>query len=443
MSLSPTKPPRVSDPEQILRGLHPLAMKGGLLLSLSVTLQYVGQWRLFGFVALASFVRYNANGLLSPVLNRRFGPTVTEWCRLAWNLGTMLVIGLGAGWTLLLWIYVPFIMLWFHGLDGWGRARAIVFLVGMDGVALWSGCDPFQPLAFSIIGALGFLLTEKRAELLQQSLEQIIEQREQLSQAQSQLRQLRDRAVEQEKLSSLGMMAAGVAHEINNPMSFVTSNVNALLKDLKQEPALSESLKEYVEEVLPATLDGIKRVNAIVSDLRHFARGDAEVPAEYHLNAEAQAALRIAQGQLNHVDVEVDLGDTGVVVGRPRQLVQVLVNLLVNAGQATQPGGKVRMSTRREEGGVGVEIRDTGAGMTPETMRNLFQPFFTTKPPGMGMGLGLAVAHGIITGQGGRIEVQSEPGKGSCFTLYLPRVATAAPRDASKSPQGPASAVAA
>ena len=229
MSLSPTKPPRVSDPAQVLRGLHPLAMMGGGILSLAVTLQYVGQWRLFGFVALASFVRYNANGLLSPVLNRRFGPTVTEWCRLAWNVGTLWAIGLVAGWSLLLWNYVPFIMLWLHGQDSWGRVRALVFLVCMNGMALWSGCDPFQPLAFSIIGVLGFMLTEKRAELLQQSLEQIIEQREQLSQAQNQLRQLRDRAVEQEKFSSLGLMAAGVAHEINNPMSFVTSNVYSLL----------------------------------------------------------------------------------------------------------------------------------------------------------------------------------------------------------------------
>ena len=191
-----------------------------------------------------------------------------------------------------------------------------------------------------------------------------------------------------------------------------------------------------MEDVLPATLDGIKRVNAIVSDLRHFARGDAEVPAEYDLNAQAQAALRIAQGQLNHVEVEVDLGDVGVVVGRPRQLVQVLVNLLVNAGQAMQSGGSVRLSTRREEDGVRVEIHDTGVGMAPETLRSLFQPFFTTKAPGTGMGLGLAVAHGIITGQGGRIEVQSELGKGSCFTLYLPRVATHAPLDASKGPEG-------
>jgi signal transduction histidine kinase len=122
-----------------------------------------------------------------------------------------------------------------------------------------------------------------------------------------------------------------------------------------------------------------------------------------------------------------------VVVGRPRQIVQALVNVLVNAGQATEAGGVVRLSTLRRGEGVCVEVRDTGTGMTPETMRNLFQPFFTTRPPGMGTGLGLAVAHGIVTAQGGRIEVESELGKGSCFTLHLPRVALRSSSGPSKS----------
>jgi C4-dicarboxylate-specific signal transduction histidine kinase len=319
-------------------------------------------------------------------------------------------------------------MIWIYGMDGRSRIRAGLLLASMDGGALLSGCDPMMPLAFTLIGVLVFLLTEKRAELLQQSLEHIIQQREQLTQAQGKLRLLHERAFEQEKLSSLGMMAAGVAHEINNPMAFVTSNIHSLYKDLQQPPLPPDLLKEYVEEVLPATLEGIKRVNAIVSDLRQFARGDAEAASEYDLNAEVKAALRIAKGQLNHCQVEVRLGEVGTIVGRPRQIVQVLVNLLANAGQATGSAGTVRLSTYQAGDEVRVEIRDTGTGMTPDTLRNLFQPFFTTKPPGMGLGLGLAVAHGIVTGQGGRIEVESEPGKGSCFTVHLPRVARGAPR---------------
>ncbi|MGZ3458118.1 MAG: sensor histidine kinase [Archangium sp.] len=423
MGASSAKNLQVVDPEQVLQGLHPLMLRGSLLLSAAITLQYLGQWRVMAWVFGANALRILLNVLLSRVLHRRVGPNVMEWTRVAINVSVLAAIGVGAGWTLLLWSYVPFSMFWLYGMNGSGRGRALVYILVMDGAALLSGCNPFEPLAFSVLAVLSFLMTERRAELLQRSLEQIISQREQLARAQGELRLLHARAFEQEKLSSLGMMAAGVAHEINNPMAFVTSNVNLLFKDLQQQPELPEPLKEYVDEVLPATLDGIRRVNAIVSDLRCFARGDPEVYSEYDLDAEVKAALRIAHGQLHHVRVELELGEVGRVVGRAQQLVQVLVNLLANAGQATGPGGVVRLSTRGEGEGVRVEIRDSGTGMTPEVLRKLFQPFFTTKPAGMGTGLGLAVAHSIITGQGGRIEVESGPGQGSCFTLHLPRVA--------------------
>jgi signal transduction histidine kinase len=402
-------------------------LRGSFLISLAMSLQYMGQWRLMAWVFTLQALRILANVFISKVLQRWLSPTAMEWSRLVCNVSGLTATGLFAGWSLLLWIYIPFAMMWLYGVDGRARVRVAAFLAVIDAAALLSGCDPIKPLAFSLIGVLVFLLTEKRAELLQQSLEQIIQQREQLAQTQGRLRLLHERALEQEKFSSLGMMAAGVAHEINNPMAFVTSNIHSLFKDLQHQPVSPELMKEYLEEVLPATLDGIKRVNAIVADLRRFARGDPELHVEYDLAVEARAALRIAQGQLNHCKVEVELGEVGVLVGRPRQVVQVLVNLLVNAGQATATGGVVRLSTCREGEGVRVEVRDTGTGMAAETLHHLFQPFFTTKPPGMGTGLGLAVAHGIVTGQGGRIEVESVLGQGSCFTVYLPRVALHAP----------------
>jgi two-component system NtrC family sensor kinase len=186
------------------------------------------------------------------------------------------------------------------------------------------------------------------------------------------------------------MMATGVAHEINNPMSFVTSNIHSLYRELKEHPSLPEPFQEYVDDVLPATLDGIRRVTAIVSELRRFACGDAETYVEFDLNAEVQAALRIAHNQLRHCQVETDLDEVGQFTGRPQQIAQAVVNVLVNAGQATASGGQVHLSTRSEGGWVRVAVNDTGTGIPPEAMRNLFQPFFTTKPQGAGMGLGLA-----------------------------------------------------
>jgi signal transduction histidine kinase len=280
---------------------------------------------------------------------------------------------------------------------------------------------PLYPMAFSALGAFVYLMSEKRDMLLRATLQQVIAQREELERAHQELQQLHQRALAQEKLSSLGMLAAGMAHEINNPMSFVTSNVHTMLRQLQERPALPEDLKEYVDEVLPETLDGVKRVNAIVADLRRFARGDPGSHAEYELDSEVRTALRLSHGKLGHCRVELNLGSVGTLVGRPQQIVQVLVNLLVNAGQATPPGGHVRISTHAEGEQVRVVVRDTGVGMSEETKSHLFQPFFTTKPVGEGTGLGLAVVHGIVTAHGGHIEVESPPGQGTCFTLHLPR----------------------
>jgi two-component system NtrC family sensor kinase len=352
----------------------------------------------------------------------RASRSLVETLRMLLNVAGISVSGYFTEWSPLIWVFVPYNMLWFYGLDRWVRPRVAVYLVLINSIALADGASPELALAFSLLGLFGYLLTERRASLLRGALDKVLEQQAGLERAHEKMRQIHARAMEQEKLSSLGMMAAGVAHEINNPMSFVASNVNQVLKDLKAHPALTELLREHVEEVLPATLEGIQRVNAIVADLRRFSRGDPEAFVEYELNAEVTMALRIAHSQLRHCQVESDLGEVGRMVGRPRQMAQVLVNLLVNAGQATAERGEVRISTRREGEWVRIEVRDTGTGMPPEVQRHLFQPFFTTKPPGMGTGLGLAVVHGIVTSHGGHIEVASEPGKGTCFTLHLPCV---------------------
>jgi signal transduction histidine kinase len=238
----------------------------------------------------------------------------------------------------------------------------------------------------------------------------------------SRLLRMQDELIAREKLSSLGLLAAGVAHEINNPMAFVSSNVRALHRDLSEQPQLPEALREYVDDVLPATLDGIRRVNSIVADLRRFARNDSELPVQFDLNEEVRSALRLAQGELrDRGQVELELGEIPSLVGQPRQLSQVLLNLIVNAAQALpEQGGVVKVSTRMEAGEAVVQVSDNGVGMSQEALSHLFQPFFTTKPMGQGTGLGLAVAYGIVTRHKGRIEVDSTPGQGTRITVRLP-----------------------
>ncbi len=422
MSAPPAQLPSQADPEQVHPGIQKIGILGSIAINLCVFVWYWGNWPALTAIAIVFGVLAPLNVWFVDWCARRIGRQPAEWLRTFSNAVGVCLCGHYTLWSPLLLCYLPYNLLWFAGASRWIYSRIVIYLGITAGFALWDGAPRERVLAFSLLGFFAYLLSEKRSSLLRQALGQVVDQREQLAKAHERLQRVHQRALAQEKLSSLGMMAAGVAHEINNPMSFVTSNVHSLYKDLRQQPSLPEPLREYVTDVLPATLDGIKRVNAIVADLRRFARGDPEAYSDYDLNTEAKAALRIAHGQLSHCQVEVDLGEVGTVMGRPRQITQVLVNLLVNAGQATASGGTIRLSTHRERDGVRVEIRDTGTGIPPDALRNLFQPFFTTKPPGEGTGLGLAVAHGIITAHGGRITVESEPGKGSCFTVHLPRV---------------------
>jgi signal transduction histidine kinase len=421
MDAQPKPPIAEMDPEQLHKGLQGIAGLGPAVFNVALLVWFWGQWRVLFVVLVVALTLMVVNVGLAEWLARRLGRVQAELVRMAVNVVGLAIGGPATQWSLLSWIFVPYQLLWFNGLDRWVRWRMAAYLGLVDAVALATGAEPVTVLAMSLLSIFGYMLSEKRSSLLLGMLGHVVEQRQQLEKAHQDLQELHQRALEQEKLSSLGMLAAGVAHEINNPMSYVTSNVNSMLKDLRDEPNLSETMKEYVDDVLPATLDGIKRVNAIVADLRRFARGDPEAHTGYDLDAEVETALRITHGQIGHCRVEKLLGGVGMMVGRPRQIVQVLVNLLVNAGQATASGGVVRISTRREGNGVRVEVRDTGTGMSAETKARLFEPFFTTKPAGEGTGLGLSVVHGIITSHGGRIEVESELGKGTGFILYLPR----------------------
>ncbi|WP_205525750.1 ATP-binding protein [Pyxidicoccus trucidator] len=231
-----------------------------------------------------------------------------------------------------------------------------------------------------------------------------------------------------ERMASVGTLAAGVAHEINNPLAYVSSNLSYLRERLAQPALTSEQLPE-LREVLAEAEEGAGRVVSIVRDLRTFARADEDRLAPVDVARVVDAALRLVRNELSHrARLVCTLEPVPRVHGNDVRLSQVLVNLLVNAMQALPERpveeNEVRVSLRTSRTGqVELEVADNGRGMPPEVRRRIFDPFFTTKAVGEGTGLGLSICLTLVQAMGGRIEVSSIPERGSSFRVVLPALA--------------------
>jgi PAS domain S-box-containing protein len=229
-----------------------------------------------------------------------------------------------------------------------------------------------------------------------------------------------------DRLAAVGTLAAGVAHEINNPLAFVLSNLSYLSGELQAVAReLPPGRTAEMEEVLREASDGAHRVRQIVRDLRTFSRGDDEVATSVNIQSVLESAITMARGELKmRAQVVREYRDVPLVEGNEGRFGQVFLNLLINAAQAIPPGKperhEVRIVLDHSGDRVIVEIHDTGIGMAPEVRARIFDPFFTTKPVGEGTGLGLSICHGIVTGFGGEISVESEEGRGSTFRVALP-----------------------
>jgi len=247
--------------------------------------------------------------------------------------------------------------------------------------------------------------------------EEVISHVRAIEEANRELKQAREEAVRSEKMASVGLLAAGTAHEIGTPLASVIGYAEILASELEHDPLQADYLARIMESC--------GRIDRIVRGLLEYAR--PKEPAVEDLDTASLIIETIEllkhQGQMKKCRVEIiSESELPLVTLDPYQLQQVLINLLMNAADAMEGGGQICISLRyiQLDDAVQIDITDTGSGILPENICRIFDPFFTTKEPGRGTGLGLAIAARIIEGFGGRILVKSNPGDGSCFSLLLP-----------------------
>jgi signal transduction histidine kinase len=285
--------------------------------------------------------------------------------------------------------------------------------------------------------------------------QQVQTQNEELTQINQDLKSTQQKLLQAEKMASVGQLAAGVAHEINNPVGFINSNVTSLKSYLDTYATLSQlvgqltqamstgdevaqakvaqELSEFasqqdfsfidsdIKELIADTEDGLNRVIEIVKNMKSFSRADSDTMQMFDVNQCISTTAKMVKEKVEQnasLVLELqDLPQTAINVGK---INQVITNLIVNAAQAVQAGGEVTVKSYPQGNTIVVEVRDNGCGMDNETLRNIFNPFFTTKAEGEGTGLGLSISFEIIQEHKGFIEVDSKKGEGTTFIVSLP-----------------------
>ena len=352
-----------------------------------------------------------------------------------------------------------------HGRVEHGELRK----VRRDGSVIWvretaRAVSTTEGQAAALIVCIDFSELKHAEDALHESYRQLEAAVKAEQEAHAALKRTQATLVQSEKLAGLGQLVAGVAHEINNPLSFVANNVAVLQRDIQalrellslyqradavlaeRDAVLLTSIRDLCERIdLPYTLtnleevftrsrEGLRRIQQIVKDLRDFARLDESDLHEVDLGEGIRSTTNIIAGKARRKRVKIDLqlGELPRVACYPAKVNQVVMNLLSNAIDACDEGGCVTLTTAQDGDDVVIQVSDTGRGVPPAIRDRIFDPFFTTKPQGEGTGLGLSISYGIVRDHGGTISVGDAPGGGALFTVRLPRDATRSrPRAAS------------
>lgn len=293
--------------------------------------------------------------------------------------------------------------------------------------------------------------TLKWNALLEQSKATLEVKNRELEAALQEIERAQTQIIQQEKMASIGQLAAGVAHEINNPVGFIGSNLGTLgkyvnrfeefikLMDDAVQMECSDEVREEIAQnrrrlkiddiskdinlLIGESIDGTERVKKIVQDLKTFSHTGGSEMVSANINECLENTINVVWNEIKYVaTLRRDFGDIPLIRCNPQQLNQVFLNLLVNAAHSINKQGEIIVSTLREDDFITVSITDTGSGMSEEIQRRIFEPFFTTKEVGKGTGLGLSIANDIIRKHNGEITVASKIGTGTTFTVRIPVV---------------------
>jgi len=347
-------------------------------------------------------------------------------------------------------------------MDGIEATKTIQSRYGVPVVFLTAHADEEKFERAKVTTPFGYIIKPFRNKEFKNTIEMALYKDKvdaKLRQVEKQKQELRLRLLNSQKMEAIGQLAAGVAHEINNPVGFIGSNLDALtdyMKDIaillkyyqklgnllknfnknqlsgeikRQIQTISEHeqdieidyLKKDIPELLNDCKDGADRIGKIVGDLKSFAHPGKDKQMPININSGLESTLNVVNNELKYkASIIKDLGEIPMVEGYPQKLNQVFMNILVNAAQAIKEKGEIKIQTKKDKHNVIISISDTGCGIEKKNLTKIFDPFFTTKEVGKGTGLGMNISYNIIREHKGTIEVESQIGRGTTFTITLP-----------------------